>query len=982
MFYYFSPRCRVDGSLMVDGAWQDVADGAGWYDHEFGDNQRVGHGYQATVGWNWLAAQLDNGCTISAFDMFDRGNTARSRGRWVIVTSPSGERHAYDEFTFTGDAHWTSARTFNQYPTRYRLEVPRAGIELAIDAALAAQEMVTVISPPGFWEGRVDVRGTFRGELVTGLGFVERSGASVVDSTDEFFSSVGRETRRAIDELLPDYPTREQALALIGGAGRDHLLNGVDLEQYSRTLLRPIREMILRGGKAWRSYGVLACMDAVGGDAQAFLHWLALPELLHVGSLIVDDVQDHSDIRRGGPALHRLYGEALAINAGCASYFLAQVPVGASGLDAADRVAIYEAYFEAMRAGHTGQAFDIDGFARLMPEVVETGDGRAARAARAGGSPLEVRGAPGRARAHGGADRRRHGGADRRARRTVRGVRPRVPDHRRRAEPARVRREPKDAWGRHHRREGDRAGGESHGALIAGRSARVVGDPVCQADFASGNRPCGRADRRLRRPRCVRVRGPRRRRGSLADRRSGNPRLSGQDSAARIRLVRARPPLLTRRPMYALLTAIPLVGHINPLLRQAEELQRRGWHVAFAGAREVQRHVAAEAPAVPFVDLGPLGPITADLRRAQVSASLDSSFVRGTQRIVESLWAVWPSMFDGLAAAFAAHRPDVVVADLFSSAGISAADATGIPCVVNNPDLLGVLSPKLLPPADHLPFLFSGRSRHDVRRWQTLVAPLVRHLAVRVTSSTVGRRLNQLRASRGLAPVDVHEMLRDRQVLVDGAFGLEYPRPLPANVAMVGAMLPDVIPPLPPELAAWLSDGPPVVYVNLGTLAVAPSLQLQKMAAALTHDRFRALWILASDQTVHLPAPLRPGVRVLEWGPPPLAVLAHPNVAAFVSHCGINSVYESVRAGTPIVGLPMFADQRDMAARVADAGIGLWLDKRRFTADQLRTAVLNVMTVDSFRQALPRVQQALADAGGVRRAADLIERAASARSVA
>ena len=26
--------------------------------------------------------------------------------------------------------------------------------------------------------------------------------------------------------------------------------------------------MILRGGKAWRSYGVLACMDVVGGDSQ------------------------------------------------------------------------------------------------------------------------------------------------------------------------------------------------------------------------------------------------------------------------------------------------------------------------------------------------------------------------------------------------------------------------------------------------------------------------------------------------------------------------------------------------------------------------------------------------------------------------------------------------------------------------------------------------------------------------------------------
>jgi geranylgeranyl pyrophosphate synthase len=162
---------------------------------------------------------------------------------------------------------------------------------------------------------------------------------------------------------------------LIGGAGREHFLNGVDLDQYSRTLIRPIREMILRGGKTWRSYSVLACMDAVGGDSQSFLHWLALPELLHVGSLIVDDVQDHSEIRRGGPTLHKLYGDALAINVGCASYFLAQIPVAASGLDDTDRVAIYEAYFEAIRAGHTGQAFDIDGFAHLMPEVVATGAG-------------------------------------------------------------------------------------------------------------------------------------------------------------------------------------------------------------------------------------------------------------------------------------------------------------------------------------------------------------------------------------------------------------------------------------------------------------------------------------------------------------------------------------------------------------------------------------------------------------------------------
>jgi UDP:flavonoid glycosyltransferase YjiC (YdhE family) len=45
--------------------------------------------------------------------------------------------------------------------------------------------------------------------------------------------------------------------------------------------------------------------------------------------------------------------------------------------------------------------------------------------------------------------------------------------------------------------------------------------------------------------------------------------------------------------MYALFTAIPFIGHVNPLLRLAEALRRRGWRVAVAVHRELQAHVQA-----------------------------------------------------------------------------------------------------------------------------------------------------------------------------------------------------------------------------------------------------------------------------------------------------------------------------------------------------------------------------------------------------
>ena len=278
MFYYFSPRATVEGQLLVDGKWIDVLGGSAWYDHEFGEHREGGDSHQSSVGWNWLAAQLDNGYDISAYDLIDRKEPGRSHGRWVIVSDPSGARRAYDRFELEALDSWTSTKTFNEYPTAYRLTVPEARLTLDVTAAMPGQEVVTIISPPAFWEGRVTVRGVMRDIPVGGIGFVERSGFSVADTTEEFFASVGRETRRSIEALLPAALSEEQALPLIGSGRRRHFLDGVDLDQYARTVLQPIREIILRGGKAWRSR-ILSCMDS-SADSQRFAHWLALPELL------------------------------------------------------------------------------------------------------------------------------------------------------------------------------------------------------------------------------------------------------------------------------------------------------------------------------------------------------------------------------------------------------------------------------------------------------------------------------------------------------------------------------------------------------------------------------------------------------------------------------------------------------------------------------------------------------------------------------
>jgi MGT family glycosyltransferase len=372
-------------------------------------------------------------------------------------------------------------------------------------------------------------------------------------------------------------------------------------------------------------------------------------------------------------------------------------------------------------------------------------------------------------------------------------------------------------------------------------------------------------------------------------------------------------------------------------------------------------------------DLGALGALHDRLRACEEAASADPSYTRGAWKMRPVLTEVWPSMFDGVRALLARDRPDLMIVDLFSSAGYCAAADANIPFVINNPALLSAVPVHLMPPAPGVPFVTTGRSIHQMRWRHRASEPLLRILTRVLVATMLTRPVNRLRAERRLPRIDPTRLLRDRLILVNGAFGLEYERPLPANVRMVGPMLDDRVPANSPETEAWLADGAPVVYANLGTVSRAPAAQLAKMVAAFDGEDMRVLWVVRVPTRDRLPAALPAGVRVVNWVESPRAVLAHPNVRVFVSHCGINSVYESMMTGTPVVGIPMLSDQRDMAVRVADAGVGLWVDKTRFTAAQLRTAIDRVRQDPQFRSRIVPIQQACAAAGGIGRAVDLIE---------
>jgi UDP:flavonoid glycosyltransferase YjiC (YdhE family) len=415
-------------------------------------------------------------------------------------------------------------------------------------------------------------------------------------------------------------------------------------------------------------------------------------------------------------------------------------------------------------------------------------------------------------------------------------------------------------------------------------------------------------------------------------------------------------------------------------LLQADELVRRGWRVTVASLEEA-RPIVAGHRGVAFDSLGPSGLDQGTIVEMRNRITFEPSFVRSILITVNTLVQGWTHEYDGVLEVLRRERPDVLIADLSSTAAISAAETLSLTCVVNNPDLLTVLPAAMLTSTPSIPLLLSGKSARSIGAIDRCFYPLQRAISKVAASVVVGRPLNAARRSRGLPNVDYHRWLLDKLVLVNSAFGLEYPRSLPPRIEMVGPMLPLATETLPLDLAAWLAAGQPVVYVNLGTIARPWRGLLQRMASGFAAEDFRTLWVVPADVQEMLPPKLPPSIRVDNWVSSQLAVLQHPNVRAFVSHCGTNSVQESVWAGTPVVGIPLFAAQGDMALRLQDAGIGSSLDKHRFTPEQLRQHVRHACRSDEFRAKMGALQSGFALAGGATRAADLIEQAAAAAVV-
>ena len=96
-----------------------------------------------------------------------------------------------------------------------------------------------------------------------------------------------------------------------------------------------------------------------------------------------------------------------------------------------------------------------------------------------------------------------------------------------------------------------------------------------------------------------------------------------------------------------------------------------------------------------------------------------------------------------------------------------------------------------------------------------------------------------------------------------------------------------------------------------------------------------------------------------------------------ITHAGMNTTLGALSSGVPLVAIPITSEQPGIATRIAWAGAGAVLPLKKLSVGNLRTTIEKVLTEDSYKQNALRLQKAIQNAGGVKRAADIIEQAIS-----
>lgn len=404
-------------------------------------------------------------------------------------------------------------------------------------------------------------------------------------------------------------------------------------------------------------------------------------------------------------------------------------------------------------------------------------------------------------------------------------------------------------------------------------------------------------------------------------------------------------------------------GHLNPMIALGRDLQQRGHQVTLFSILDTQ--VRVEQAGLNFWAMGqanyPLG-ISAELM-AVLGKLKGWATARYTAQLMQKAAAM---VLQEGPQALGDAGVDALLVDQVYPAGGTIADALNLPFVT-------ICSALLMNQEAGVPPFFTPWRYHD-HPWAKLRNRLGYTLINRIGAPTL-QLINQYRQQWQL-PLLTHP---------DQAYSpLAQLSQLPAALDFSRTQLPEWFhytgpyqahrEPVPFPFERL--NGKPLIYASVGTLQNRLLYIFQDIATACAE--FDVQLVLSLGRGIH-PQALSdlPGDPIVVNYAPQLELLE--NAALAITHAGSGTILDALSYGVPLVALPIANDQPATAARLAWSGAGEVIPLRQLSVPKLRKAITAVLTAPSYRCHAARLQRAIQEAGGAKRAIKIIEQAVTTR---
>jgi len=135
----------------------------------------------------------------------------------------------------------------------------------------------------------------------------------------------------------------------------------LDVDTLHKNLNEPIRDFVLRGGKRLRPVLFLTVLELFKIGYKKYLDLAVMIELIHNGTLVLDDIEDDGELRRGQPTCHREFGLDTATNVGMSLHVMPLRLLLSNHHELSDKqkVRLLQIYADELINVSFGQALDI-----------------------------------------------------------------------------------------------------------------------------------------------------------------------------------------------------------------------------------------------------------------------------------------------------------------------------------------------------------------------------------------------------------------------------------------------------------------------------------------------------------------------------------------------------------------------------------------------------------------------------------------------